>query len=455
MNESLLLKNALAGDLFAMTRDLPIIDWHNHLSAADIAADKSFSTITELWVRSDPYKHRAMRICGVPEKYITGESNDYEKFLAWAGTLPRLIGNPLYHWSELELKRIFSIDEQLNEKTAPEIWEKANGCLAQANCSACGILSSFNVEYAAPCVQMCEDLSPFSSIRNGVVPSLRGDDIVACNADFISRLQAATGIDVKDWDAFSNAVSIRIEALHAANCRFADHALDDGFSYISSDGREQSRFAQLLAGTLPISEKDALASSMLRLLAAEYARHGWTMQLHIGARRNTSTRLRSLAGPVGGFAAIGHACDIRSLTSMLDDFEKSASGLPRMVLYTLNPADNAALTVLTGSYSQDGVAAKVQTGPAWWFCDHLYGMRQCLENYAAFGVLSTFIGMTTDSRSLLSFVRHEYFRRVFCAWLAEKVEKGEFPDDFDALASIANAVSYGNAKAIITENHRS
>ena len=449
MNENLLVKSPLASELFALIKDLPVIDWHNHLSVADIAANKSFANIAELWVKSDPYKHRAMRICGVPEKYITGDASDYEKFQVWAGTLPRLVGNPLYHWSELELKRIFGIDEQLNEKTAQAIWEKANECLKQPKCTACGLLDSFNVEYAAPCVQLCEDLTPFASIRQGIVPSLRGDDIVACNADFIKKLQSTTGIEIKDWDSFSKAISMRIDALHNANCRFSDHALDEGFTYVASDGKEQQRFVQLLEGKQPIAEASALASAILRLLAAEYARHGWTMQLHIGARRQTSTRLRTLAGPAGGYAGIGHTCDIRSITSMLDDFEKASAGLPRIILYTLNPADNAALTVLTGSYSQDGIVAKVQAGPAWWFCDHLFGMRQCFENYAAYGVLSTFVGMTTDSRSLLSFVRHEYFRRVFCAWLAEKADKGEVPDDFDALASIATAVSYGNAKSII------
>lgn len=450
MNENLLIKAPLASELFALIKDLPVIDWHNHLSIADIAANKSFANMADLWVKSDPYKHRAMRICGVPEKYITGDASDYEKFQAWAGTLPRLIGNPLYHWSELELKRIFDIDEQLNEKTAAAIWEKANECLKQPKCSACGLLDTFNVEYAAPCVQLCEDLTPFTSIRKGIVPSLRGDDIVACNSDFIGKLQSTTGVSIKDWDSFAKAVSQRIGALHAANCRFADHALDDGFAYVASDGKEQQRFTQLLEGTLPQNETCALASAILRLLAAEYASHGWTMQLHIGARRQTSSRLRTLAGPAGGYAGIGHTCDIRSITSMLDDFEKAPSGLSRVILYTLNPADNAALTVLTGSYSQDGVVAKVQAGPAWWFCDHLFGMQQCFENYAAYGVLSTFVGMTTDSRSLLSFVRHEYFRRVFCAWLAEKADKGEMPDDFDALASIATAVSYGNPKSIIS-----
>ncbi|MBO4513265.1 MAG: glucuronate isomerase [Victivallales bacterium] len=449
MNENLLIKAPLASELFALIKDLPVIDWHNHLSISDIASNKSFANMAELWVKSDPYKHRAMRICGVPEKYITGEASDYEKFQAWAGTLPRLIGNPLYHWSELELKRIFNIDEQLNEKTAAAIWEKANECLKQPKCSACGLLDTFNVEYAAPCVQLCEDLTPFTSIRKGIVPSLRGDDIVACNSDFIGKLQSTTGISIQDWDSLAKAISQRIEALHAANCRYADHALDDGFAYVASDGKEQQRFTQLLEGTLPQNETSALASAILRLLAAEYASHGWTMQLHIGARRQTSTRLRTLAGPAGGYAGIGHTCDIRSITSMLDDFEKAPSGLSRVILYTLNPADNAALTVLTGSYSQDGVVAKVQAGPAWWFCDHLFGMQQCFENYSAYGVLSTFVGMTTDSRSLLSFVRHEYFRRVFCAWLAEKADKGEVPDDFDALASIATAVSYGNPKSII------
>ncbi len=454
MNENMLLKNKLAADLFALSCDLPIIDWHNHLSVADIAGNRKYGNMAELWVKSDPYKHRAMRICGVPEQYITGNASDFEKFRAWSETLPGLAGNPLYHWSEMELKRVFGIDKPLNGDTADEIWNIANEKLQEDRCSAAGLLKSFKVEYAAPCVLLCDDVSCFSggSMPSGIVPSLRGDDVMACGSGVISDLSAAVGSALNSWGDFCAAVSVRLSALHKAGCRFADHALDAGFGYDFSDGREEEHFSALLAGTADSGEKRMVSSAVLRFMAGEYARMGWTMQLHIGACRNTSSRLRSIAGPAGGYAGIGQTCDMLALTGMLDEIEKGAYGLPRVILYTLNPADNAAFTVLTGSYSQDGVAAKVQAGPAWWFCDHVFGMRQCFENCAAFGVLSTFVGMTTDSRSLLSFVRHEYFRRVFCAWLADKAEAGEMPDDFDILAKIVLGVCYGNAKRIVEQN---
>lgn len=440
LNQNFLLTGPLSVRLYDGVKDLPVIDWHNHLPVKDLAEDRRYADLTELWVSSDPYKHRAMRICGVPEKLITGPASPYEKFEAWSKVLPQLAGNPLYHWSRLELQRVFGIDDPLSPATAEKIWHTANEELSGPGFSARGLLKKFKVEYAAPCAGSGDDLSGFSGLE-GIVPSLRGDDLFGLTAPLFEQAE--------DFADFRSRLETRLRDFHAAGCRFADHALDAGFIYIPDDGKNDFRFARFKEKKLPETERAALACAVLRLLGGLYAEMGWTLQLHIGALRQTSSRLRAAAGPAGGYAGIGHTCDIRSLAALLDDLEKSAAGLPRVILYTLNPSDHAAFAVLSGAFPGDGERGKVTLGPAWWYCDHIHGMRDCFENIAAYGVLSVFPGMTTDSRSLLSFVRHEYFRRVFCAWLAEKAARDEMPSDFNILKDMAEKVCYRNAKAII------
>ena len=440
LDHNFLLTGPTAVRLYESVRDLPVIDWHNHLPVKDLAEDRQYADLTELWVASDPYKHRAMRICGVPEKLITGPASPYEKFAAWSKVLPQLAGNPLYHWSQLELQRVFKIDETLNPATAEKIWHHANEKLSDPGFSARGLLNKFEVEYAAPCAGSGDDLSGFSGLE-GIVPSLRGDDLFGLTAPLFEQSEDFADLRVR--------LEKKLREFHAAGCRFADHALDAGFVYIPDDGKNETRFVRFREKNLPDTERAALACAVLRILGGAYAEMGWTLQLHIGALRQTSSRLRAAAGPAGGYAGIGPTCDIRSLAALLDDLEKSAAGLPRVILYTLNPADHAAFAVLSGAFPGDGERGKVTLGPAWWYCDHILGMRDCFENIAAYGVLSVFPGMTTDSRSLLSFVRHEYFRRVFCAWLAEKAARDEIPSDFSILKDVAEKVCYYNAKAII------
>ena len=440
-SDNFLLPDRTAVQLYDAVKALPVIDWHNHLPVKDLADDRKYSDLTELWVAADPYKHRAMRICGIPEKLITGGGSPFEKFRAWSTVLPQLAGNPLYHWSELELQRVFGIEERLDPTSAERIWNAANEKLAGPEFSARGLLKKFNVEYAAPCASLSDDLSAFSGME-GIVPSLRGDDLFTLTSPLFEQAETLSN--------FCDLLESRLSEFHAAGCRFADHALDNGFTYVPDDGQNERRFIQFKQKNLPESERNALACEILRTLGGFYAELGWTLQLHIGALRRTSSRLRAAAGPAGGYAAIGKSCDIRALVSLLDGLEKSESGLPRVILYTLNPADHAMFAVLAGSFPGDGERGKVTLGPAWWYCDHIHGMRDCLENIAAYGVLSVFPGMTTDSRSLLSFVRHEYFRRVFCAWLAEKAARDELPDDFAILKELAEKICYQNAKAIIS-----
>lgn len=448
MDGHFLLQTPLARELYnKVARELPLIDFHNHLSVADLARDRQYANITELWVASDPYKHRAMRMCGVPEQLITGDASPYEKFEVWCKTYPKLIGTPLYHWTQMELSTVFGIDRLPCAENAQELWEEINALLQKPEFSARALLERFGVEYSAPCASILDDLSVFSGLL-ATAPSLRGDDLVSPTKEFLVKLSELTQTGIQSMEDLEHAVKTRLEEFHRAGTRFSDHALDNGFTFVPDDQQNDARLQALLRGEC-LERKDsiALASAILTLLGRLYARMNWTMQLHIGAQRSTSSRLRGLAGAAGGFAAIGSPTDISSLTSLLDTIErKSDAGLPRIILFPLNPADNAAMAVLSGSYSKDGIAGLITQGPAWWWCDHLTGMYEVFESISAYGVLSNFVGMTTDSRSILSFVRHDYYRRALCNWIGNKAEAGIFPRDLKALTPLVYALCYGNAK---------
>ncbi|MGI6279622.1 MAG: glucuronate isomerase [Acutalibacteraceae bacterium] len=446
MNRDFFLTTDAAKQLYKVyAKDLPIIDYHNHLSIPDISENKRYLNITDLWISPDPYKHRAMRMCGLPERLITGDSTDKEKFTAWCEIFPKLVGNPLYIWSLMELSVIFGIVETPNAQNAEEIYKKANDCLAQNETTPSTFFDKFKVEYAGPCASLCDDLVTFENSTH-LAPSLRGDNIVEPTAEFIKTLSEKTGINIKSLDDLKAAICARLDRFHAVGCRFSDHALDNGFSFIPDDGKNGKRFEALLNGeSLTKEDKKSLQCSLIVFLGSEYAKRNWTMQLHIGAARFTSTRLRALAGAAGGYAAIGNSTDVSSLLTLLDTLEQNG-GLPKTILFPLNPADNALISVISGSYSKDNMAGLITQGPAWWWCDHKQGILDVLENTAAFGVLANFAGMTTDSRSFLSLVRHDYFRRVLCGWLGEKLEKGEFPLSISELGQIVNDICYLNAK---------
>ena len=444
MNSYFLLALPLARKLYdSYAKDLPIVDYHNHLSLCQLQPGYRFQNITQLWVSADPYKHRAMRILGVDERRITGDADDYEKFRVWYESLPRLIGNPLFDWSVMEMKTVF--DHQLLPFGDPKTVYAALNEKLQAMTSQ-DILKKFNITYSAPCAALTDDLAAFQP-EKGICPSLRGDDLLLPGAECIKRLGQLTGTEIRSIEDYLSAVCIRLDAFGKAGCRFADHALDNGFTYVPEDGKNAQRFCALLQGKpLDSDDRIRLSSAVLTALASQYARCGFTLQLHIGAQRTTSTRLRALAGPAGGYAAIGSAVDLKSLTLFLDAVEQSPYGLPQILLFTLNPADNAVLATLSGSYSKDSCEALVSQGPAWWWCDHYQGMEQMLDTFACHSVLSAFIGMTTDSRSLLSFVRHDYFRRVLCQWIAAKVAQGRLPEDEDLLCDLIRKICYENAR---------
>ena len=421
--------------LYSWVKDLPIVDWHNHLDMRALAEDKPLGSLYEVWVKSDPYKHRAMRICGEPERLITGNAPEDEKWAAWMRTLPKLVGNPLFAWAKMEMDwlGLFNAEAQ-RSREGTWIWELRNVSLADWTPSK--MLKKFGVECLSPCVGAGElsglktsDLglsclpgkspapsevrSPKSSFR--IVPSL--------------RMNAGDEVSVETLEKF-----------HAAGCRVVDVSVDDVSRLTTND-------------------------YSLATVAAFAATNGWTMLLHLGALRETSARLRAAAGPAGGFAGMRAPVDPAAVAAFLNSLEEEhnstcstcstwlnnpvQNSLPRTILMSLNPEAPAQLAVLAGSFNGEGMPGKVQLGPAWWWCDHEEGIRDVLEKNAAYGVLATFVGMTTDSRSLLSFVRHDYFRRIVCTWVAEKVASGAFPDDEELLRPLLENVCYKNAHDMV------
>ncbi len=449
-----LLALPLARTLFhEVARDLPVVDYHNHLDARALAEDRRFADLTELWVVADPYKHRAMRIAGVPEAEISGPAPARVKFDRWAATVPLTLGNPLHAWTSLELSRYFDFSLPLSSATADALWLHAAARLASPALSARGLVEQTRATCLCTSDLLLDDLSAHADLaRSGwkvkVRPSLRGDDLLAVEApgfpDFLDALARHAGAPLRDYDAFRAAVLHRLDEFDALGCRLADHALND-FAYLETDqAATASLFKRRLEGPLPAADQVRLRSGILHWLGVEYARRRWTLQLHLGAQRRTSSRLRRLAGPFGGYAGLGNPTDIPALCALLDDLEL-AGGLPRTILFSLNPTLLPALATLTGSYAADGVPGLVQAGPAWWFNDHDLGIRQHLDALSRHGLLSTFVGMTTDSRSLLSLARHEYFRRILCQWLAEQAAAGHFPADPAELSALVRAVCHDNA----------
>ena len=406
-------------------KGLPIIDFHNHISVADIAKDRRFENLTELWLAPDPYKHRLMRICGVEERLITGDASDYEKFEAFCSVFPLFAGNPVYDWARMELSLVFGMDTLPCKETARAIYDRCGEMLQTPEFSNNAILARFGIEYQSPVASLLDDLSSFDGKR--VAPSLRGDNLLNPTPELIAELSKITGEEIQDTESYIRAVCVQLDRFAAAGCLFADHALDDGF--FEEDGA-QSR------------------QEILKRLGVEYAKRRWTLLLHLGAKRKTSTRLACLAGPAGGYAAVDNSFPIAKVCDLLGAMEVRG-GLPDTVLFPLNMGDQAALSVMQGSFSEDGTPSKVQLGPAWWWCDHALGIRNTLSSIASFGVLSQFIGMTTDSRSILSFSRHDYFRRLLCAWIDAQNEYEEWNLPFETQGEIVRKVCYQNAKCKI------
>lgn len=453
LGPNFLLTNDFARELYHRhVSHLPVIDYHNHLDPAAIAENRRYANLGALWVTTDPYKHRAMRMNGVAEERISGPTSDRQKFDAWAATCPMTVGNPLYHWSALELKRVFGEERLLTPATAAGIWDRCSAMLGGEEYATVPILRRWNVETLCTSDDLLDSLDVHLRATQTartfrVVPSLRGDSILNFGNPMQHRPWMARLERTATLEDYQSSIVQRLNAFDQAGCRVADHALDAGFHYSLPTFGEAARiFDAYRAGDeLVASDCMRLRSYLLTWLSGEYSRRGWVMLLHVGALRHTSSRLRRLAGPAGGYATIGSPCDMESLCDFLDRAE-SRGELPRTILFTLNPADNAAFCVTTGSFAEDGIWGKLQFGPAWWYNDHRTGIEEHLRTVAAYGLLSRFVGMTTDSRSILSFSRHEYFRRIVCNWFGERVERGEIPEDPDSLVPIVQAICYGNAK---------
>ncbi|MBC7000327.1 glucuronate isomerase [Cytophaga sp. FL35] len=454
IHKDFLLSDDLSRSLyFDFAQQLPIIDFHNHLDPSMIANDTHPENLSKMWVVSDPYKHRAMRINGIPEDGITGIATDYDKYLNWVKTLPRTLGNPLYQWSYLELKRAFNIDSPLNESSAAEIWNKCQKQIDSGKLSTISLLKKFNVEALCTSDDLLDDVSIHKKASEkgvAVLPSLRTDSIVNKPEEFQKWhkvLENLSQIKIKDLDSYEAAILKRFELFSEAGCKLADQALDSGFEFHYVDKSKVDSIFKRFLSEEQLSDVDiiSLQSYLLVMVGRACAKQNWILQLHIGAQRKTSSQLKKLVGGAGGYASIGSPTNISTLVQALDVMDKNGD-LPKIILYNLNPVDNAAFASIMGSFSEDGITGKIQFGPAWWYNDHYEGIINQLKALASHGLLHNSIGMTTDSRSFLSMSRHEYFRRVFCGFMSTWVKQGLLPNDLFILKELIEDVCFRNAK---------
>ncbi|MCP2240950.1 glucuronate isomerase [Thermoanaerobacterium thermosaccharolyticum] len=456
MDEDFLLSNETAVKLFHdYASKSPIFDFHCHLNPKDIYEDIRFKNITEVWLYGDHYKWRLMRSNGVDERYITGDADDYSKFLEFAKTIPMAIGNPVYHWTHLELQRYFGINELLNEKTAPVIWEKVNSMLNSSEFSVRNIIKKSNVKILCTTDDPTDSLEYHKLLKEDdsfdvrVLPAFRPDKGINIDKDdfkdWVKKLGEVCGKTIESYDDYLDALNSRLEFFDSYGCRLSDHALDFVAYEESTKEEADEIFKKALKGEkLSQIEVDKYKTSVLQFLGKRYKELGWAMQLHIAALRNTNTRMFKKLGPDTGYDSINDVNIAYPLSKLLDSLESTGS-LPKVILYTLNPKDNYVLAALMGSFQGEGIPGKMQFGSAWWFNDNIDGMTEQMKTLANVGLLSKFVGMVTDSRSFLSYPRHEYFRRILCNLIGEWVEKGEVPDDIDLLGKIVQDISFNNA----------
>ena len=436
---------------------MPIADYHCHIDPKDIFEDRRFENITQVWLGGDHYKWRLMRSNGVEERYITGDAPDREKFQKFAEALPRAIGNPMYHWCHLELKNYFGYTGVLNAASAEEVWQLCNEKLQKdASMSARGLILASNVAMIGTTDDPCSDLvwheklAADGSFPVQVCPSFRPDPAVNLHkpgfAAYIQKLAEVTGRSIATVEDVRAALSDRIEYFDAHGCRSADHGLDYVMFRPVGDEAATAALQKALAGeTLTLEEAEGYQTALLLHCAAEYARRGWVMQLHFSCMRNPNSRMLAALGPDTGFDCIAVTDSCAATYKLLDALEARGQ-LPKTVLYSLNPADNAWIDTLLGAFQSAEIPGKIQHGSAWWFNDHKAGMTEHLTSLANLSILGNFIGMLTDSRSLLSYARHEYFRRVLCALLGRWVENGEYPNDLETVGSLVADICYRNAK---------
>jgi len=457
LGKDFLLDNSAASELFEKyAQNLPIIDYHCHLSARDIAEDTQFENITQAWLAGDHYKWRAMRTNGIPEEYCSGKAADYEKFLRWAETVPYTLRNPLFHWTHLELNRYFGISKLLNSDTAGEIYEEASALLRTKEYSVRNLLRRMNVELVCTTDDPVDSLEYHQKIRRDgfeivVVPAWRPDkatnveNAYAFNS-YLLQLEAATGNKITHFNDFITAIRTRHDFFHKQGCRLSDHGLETFYADDYNADEIIHIFESVRSGKDPDNiQASRFRSAMLYLLSVMDHEKGWVQQFHTGAMRNNNTSMFNRIGPDSGFDSIGDLPAAKNMARFLDKLNMDDK-LAKTILYNLNPSDNEIYATMIGNFQDGRVAGKIQWGAAWWFLDQKSGIERHLNTLSSLGLLSRFVGMLTDSRSFLSFPRHEYFRRILCNMIGSEMEKGEIPHDMEMIGRITADICYHNAR---------
>ncbi|HEY9261534.1 glucuronate isomerase [Chitinophaga sp.] len=458
MDENFLLNSDAAEKLYHhYAKDMPVIDYHCHLPPAQIAADTRFQNITQAWLYGDHYKWRAMRTNGVPESYCTGEKTDWEKFEKWAATVPQTLRNPLYHWTHLELQRYFGITELLHPASASSIYDTCNQLLQTPEYSVRHLLRSCNVALVCTTDDPADDLQYHRQIKADgfeipVIPAFRPDQ--AMNVDdpqvynaYLQKLEQAGNRNINTYDDLLQALKERHDFFAAHGCKVSDHGIEEIYAEDFTATDIQQIFLKIRAGkSLTLSEIRQFKSALLLELAMMDWEKGWVQQYHLGALRNNNSRMMRLLGPDTGWDSIGDFSQARALAKFLDKLD-SQDKLTKTIIYNLNPADNELMATMTGNFNDGSIAGKVQFGAAWWFLDQKEGMTKQLNALSNMGLISRFVGMLTDSRSFLSYPRHEYFRRLLCDLFGDEIERGEIPDDMALVGGMIQDICYRNAKA--------
>lgn len=453
MNKDFLLSTKTAKWLYhEIAETMPIIDYHCHINPQDIAEDRKFNNIAEVWLGGDHYKWRQMRFGGIPEEIITGNADPREKFCAFASILPKLIGNPMYHWSHLELQRVFNIDEPLTMENANTIYDKCNEILSRY--TARDLMRKFNVKAICTTDDPCDTLSWHKMIARDesmeikVLPAFRPDKAVSIEkegfAEYIHQLSLAAECEITCAEDVITALYHRIEFFHANGCLCADHGLDYCMYAKPDSVIANKAFTCAMQGKCPSKEEaDAYKTMIVIACAKKYAEKNWVMQIHFGCLRNNNKTMFSKLGADTGFDAINSQSGVENTAPLLNAFAEN-HGLPKVILYSLNPNDNAALVSIAGCFQGDGIVGRIQHGSGWWFNDNRNGMRNQMIELANNGMLGCFVGMLTDSRSFLSYTRHEYFRRILCELIGEWVESGQYPEDKRELTKIVEDICFHN-----------
>ncbi|QDO95196.1 glucuronate isomerase [Formosa sediminum] len=456
IHDNFLLENKYAEELYHnYSKNQPIIDYHNHLAPQQIADDVIFDSITKVWINGDHYKWRAMRTLGVNEQYITGKSSDKDKFLNWAKTVPYTMRNPLYHWTHLELKRYFDIDELLNETNAEKIWEETRIKLQSEAYSCRRLLKKVNAELVCTTEDPIDTLEHHHTLAKAdynvkVSTAFRPDKAIFISHkgynEYLIALGNVAGVHINSFTSLCDALIKRIQFFHDSGCRLCDHGLDKIYFENYTENEVNSILLKQLEGQ-PITTTEAakFQSAVLIFLCETYHEFGWVQQFHLGALRNNNSRMHSLLGPDTGWDSIGDYPQAQKLSAFLNALD-SKNKLTKTIIYNLNPADNEVMATMIGNFNDGSIKGKIQWGSGWWFLDQKDGMTKQLNTLSNMGLISCFVGMLTDSRSFLSFPRHEYFRRILCNLLGDEIKRGELPNDMEWIGKLVSDISYNNAK---------